>query len=293
MGSPASSTSEYYDHYWSPEGFRPTGAAFRQLSDRLEHLAQPETSWIDVGCGDGRTSGLWLRTRECSYVGVDVSTPAVEQARNAGLDARLIEDAGDLPFPDESFDGAICVEVFEHSVLAAARRQRDAARSAAWPVPCFSPFRTSRTGAAGPSSRLDGGTLSATISRWPNRGVTRIFASSPRTHSRECLEMSGFTGVSIRGTGRWCSARSSVDRLEARSRRSVSRLHARPSAVADDPCSAVECARIQAAHQLVTAPRRDVHAASRPERGDFSLARRRRRPRGPCSRGSPSMSVAG
>jgi SAM-dependent methyltransferase len=43
-----------------------------------------------------------------------VSAAAVELARAAGLDARVVDDASDLPFPDESFDLAICIEVLEH-----------------------------------------------------------------------------------------------------------------------------------------------------------------------------------
>jgi SAM-dependent methyltransferase len=38
----------------------------------------------------------------------------VEEARAIGLDARLIEDAGALPFEDDTFDGVVSVEVLEH-----------------------------------------------------------------------------------------------------------------------------------------------------------------------------------
>jgi SAM-dependent methyltransferase len=43
-----------------------------------------------------------------------VSAAAVEQARALGLDARVIRDAGELPFADASFDFVSCIEVFEH-----------------------------------------------------------------------------------------------------------------------------------------------------------------------------------
>ena len=198
MGSPASSMSEYYDHYWSPEGFRPTGAAFRQLSDRLEPLAHPTTRWVDVGCGDGRTAGVWLRARECSYVGVDVSNPAVEQAREVGLDARLIEDAGDLPFPDGSFDGAICVEVLEHlfspqHAAAEVLRVLRPGGAVFLTVPNVAYWRRRAELAVGRWNPL-GDDLSV-AEPWRDPHV-RFF--TPSTLAR-MLTVSGFTGVSIEG----------------------------------------------------------------------------------------------
>jgi ubiquinone/menaquinone biosynthesis C-methylase UbiE len=104
----------YYDEYWRDEGFQPTGHPFPELGAFLETNAATGTNWLDVGCGDGRTAGLLLRERGCGYTGVDISKPAIEQAREQGLDARLIEDAAVLPFSDNSFDGVLAVEIFEH-----------------------------------------------------------------------------------------------------------------------------------------------------------------------------------
>jgi SAM-dependent methyltransferase len=55
-----------------------------------------------------------LQPRCSHYVGVDISAAAIAQAQAAGLDARLIADAAQLPFPACSFDLAVCFEVFEH-----------------------------------------------------------------------------------------------------------------------------------------------------------------------------------
>jgi SAM-dependent methyltransferase len=105
---------EYYEHYWSESGSGFQGRMGQQLGELLRSLVPPEADCLDVGCGDGRTCGGWLAGHARSYVGVDVSATAVEQARAAGLDARVIDDAAALPFADESFDFVACIEVFEH-----------------------------------------------------------------------------------------------------------------------------------------------------------------------------------
>jgi ubiquinone/menaquinone biosynthesis C-methylase UbiE len=104
----------YYDQYWRDEGFQPSGHAFPELRAFLETNAPTGTTWLDVGCGDGGTAGPAVRERGCGYTGVDISNTAIELAREQGLDARLIEDAAVLPFPDNSFDGVLAVEIFEH-----------------------------------------------------------------------------------------------------------------------------------------------------------------------------------
>jgi SAM-dependent methyltransferase len=105
---------EYYEQYWSESGSGFRGRMGDQLGALLQALVPPEADCLDVGCGDGRTTGAWLAEHARSYVGVDVSARAVEQARELGLDARVITDAGELPFADAGFDFVACIEVFEH-----------------------------------------------------------------------------------------------------------------------------------------------------------------------------------
>lgn len=108
-GSPA---GDYYDSYWRSEGWE-TRPPLKLLELFQRHISRSDRC-LDVGCGDGGTSGVWLNERTASYLGVDVSDAAVEMARRRGLDARRIEDAAALPFDDGSFDVAVCVEVLEH-----------------------------------------------------------------------------------------------------------------------------------------------------------------------------------
>jgi SAM-dependent methyltransferase len=105
---------QYYERYWSEEGFRPLGSLTQPVHRLLDRHVPDDAACLDVGCGDGRSTGLWLSKHSASYVGVDISRTAVSQARSLGLDAREIGDAASLPFPDETFDVALCVEVLEH-----------------------------------------------------------------------------------------------------------------------------------------------------------------------------------
>src|SRR3954470_7372106 len=100
----AESSSGYYDDYWA-RGVIPAGSELpAALRDLLAAHIGPDVRCLDVGCGHGRGAGAWLHGRVGSYVGVDVSPHAVDQARGLGLDARVVDDAAALPFPDGSFD---------------------------------------------------------------------------------------------------------------------------------------------------------------------------------------------
>lgn len=105
----------YYDTYWSEAGFRPVGGDLTPpLRGLMDRFIAPGSRCLDVGCGDGQTVGPALQERACRYIGVDVSETAIGQATAAGLDARLIKDASELPFDDGSFDVGLMVEVLEH-----------------------------------------------------------------------------------------------------------------------------------------------------------------------------------
>jgi SAM-dependent methyltransferase len=109
------SDTSYYDAYWTADGFQPTGGAFPEVRQFVGEHVQPGEPWLDFGCGDGRTSGLCLVEHGADYTGVDVSQSAIGLARAAGLNAQLLSDRDPvLPFPDESFAGAVAVEVLEH-----------------------------------------------------------------------------------------------------------------------------------------------------------------------------------
>lgn len=101
----------FYDEYWTrPRHYAPEP----ELRAAILGAVRPGDTVLDVGCGACNSYAAWIRDRAGSYVGVDVSATAVHLARDAGFDARVVEDAAALPFPDASFDAVLCVEVLEH-----------------------------------------------------------------------------------------------------------------------------------------------------------------------------------
>lgn len=112
----ASAQRRYYDTYWSEEGYDPLQVLLPSFRRVLERNLGREDRGLDVGCGRGGGASAWLHAHARSYVGVDISPRAVEEARSAGLDARVIDDAADLPFADGAFDLVLCAEVLEHLV---------------------------------------------------------------------------------------------------------------------------------------------------------------------------------
>ena len=90
---------------WSPSGLETRFRFFR----RLWRPAAPGARYIDVGCG-AATYTRWLAEQGVHMVGLDYSHPTLIKARaRTPADIPLYAgDASRLPFPDETFDGALC-----------------------------------------------------------------------------------------------------------------------------------------------------------------------------------------
>lgn len=102
----------YYDTYWDTWGWDTHPPP--KLLDLLQRHVSPKDHCLDVGCGDGGTSGGWLQAHTAKYLGVDISESALAVARERGLDVEQIGDAAELPLADASFDCVVCTEVLEH-----------------------------------------------------------------------------------------------------------------------------------------------------------------------------------
>jgi methionine biosynthesis protein MetW len=104
----------YYDEFWDPDRDDRHYEPAPELSRLITSGVGAGTRVLDVGCGSGNSYAREIARRARSWTGVDVSANAVEAARASGLDARVIEDAAELPFDDDSFDLVLCIEVLEH-----------------------------------------------------------------------------------------------------------------------------------------------------------------------------------
>lgn len=93
----------------------------KRLMDRfhervIDSLASFAPSRIlDVGCGEGRTTGIIRDAFSSEVVGVDLEESVVHQAASTIPTARfLTASAFDLPFPDRLFDVVLATEMLEH-----------------------------------------------------------------------------------------------------------------------------------------------------------------------------------
>lgn len=110
------STKDFYEGYWQRHGV--SGVIKQGMVPELQRIYETfvprDARCIDIGCGNGRTSGFWLTENTRSYTGVDISEQAIAEATSLGLNALVINDATALPYPDDEFDVAVSIEVLEH-----------------------------------------------------------------------------------------------------------------------------------------------------------------------------------
>ncbi len=82
----------------------------------IKNLLQPEKpkKILDVGCGTGETLTFLKKIfPKAELFGVDLSPAAVKFSKKRGHRAK-ISAATDLPFPNESFDAIVILDVIEH-----------------------------------------------------------------------------------------------------------------------------------------------------------------------------------
>jgi len=109
----------YYNQYWNRADsttWTPEIKPWKtdEFDRKLGRLSGKEKV-LDVGCGDAATYHRQLLGIVRELYGVDLSSLAIEQARRVGLKATVVKfDSEPFPYEDNFFDGATCIEVFEH-----------------------------------------------------------------------------------------------------------------------------------------------------------------------------------
>lgn len=115
-------SENFYDSYWK-SGFH-TGEQWTQKRfDRVLGPLQGRSSVLDYGCGMGYNYQSCLVNSSKSYVAADVSKVAIADAKSKGYQTLQIRPDSSIDSTDDSFDGAVCIEVMEHlfDPLAAAK----------------------------------------------------------------------------------------------------------------------------------------------------------------------------
>jgi ubiquinone/menaquinone biosynthesis C-methylase UbiE len=91
----------------------PQYAAYKQ---RAAELLDPRAGarYLEVGAGAGSDALAFAEIYGVSVVGVDSSETMVAEARRRGLEDAVVADAHELPFEDDSFDGAWSDRTLQH-----------------------------------------------------------------------------------------------------------------------------------------------------------------------------------
>jgi SAM-dependent methyltransferase len=117
-GQAADREREFFDRFVEQEGeFNPFDAAgWQTLTRRFSEMVPltQKVELLDVGCGTGCSRQIYAAHTQ-RYVGVDLSSRAIERARGSFPEVEWqVADACALPFPEASFDVVAFSSVLHH-----------------------------------------------------------------------------------------------------------------------------------------------------------------------------------
>lgn len=96
--------------YWQNEPNERNHPGRRRVFELIK--ASGSQSVLEVACGIGVDYPLY-KEAGIQYLGVDVTPKFVEEAKRNGVPAE-VQDARNLPYPDNSFDSVYCKDLFIH-----------------------------------------------------------------------------------------------------------------------------------------------------------------------------------
>jgi SAM-dependent methyltransferase len=107
------SVRAFYESFWADAPADPEPYAWHRRRALLLAEVRAGERVLDLGCGSGRFLTA-LRDAGADPVGVEIAEAAAERARATGVEVRLAEPDGTLPFGHGEFDLVWCSEVLEH-----------------------------------------------------------------------------------------------------------------------------------------------------------------------------------
>ncbi len=103
----------YYNDYWKKHKLNELSAYSKWKMTCLSKLNLAGDTIVDIGCGSGILSAPF--TSRFTVYGLDLSSEALEQARERGLETVKLEPQQyTLNFDDNSIDNVFCFDVLEH-----------------------------------------------------------------------------------------------------------------------------------------------------------------------------------
>lgn len=125
--------AEYYDQVWARKLSLPQYQTLdRRWRSRWDFAAERVGAGqrvLDVACGDGVLGEMLIRTKNCTVLGLDVSTYAREMAAKRGVNALPCDISEDrFPVDDDAFDVATMLCCLEH-IFDPGHALREAARA--------------------------------------------------------------------------------------------------------------------------------------------------------------------
>lgn len=103
-------TREYWNSIWGKEGLdRRKGL----VNDEVVKKVQPDTSLLDLGCGNGYLLRRLTEEKSCRCVGLDISDAVLKELEPFGVET-MCAALPNVPCESDSFDTVSCVEALEH-----------------------------------------------------------------------------------------------------------------------------------------------------------------------------------